>query len=141
MRRTAALALVAAAAVTAAPAAAAGPTPQRLWHAFPLGRGRLVRTAPRTPAPRTPASPAPRARAAQPPPRSSRQGSLGKALAASATALTVVAVIAGGRRRGWAGRRTGAPGRRVGTEPRALALYAVAALVGVLVGVLIPLLS
>jgi len=138
VKRVAALALVTAAAATAAPAAAATrPAPQRLWHAFPLGGTKLVQT----PRPVASARRSPQVASAAQRTRPTRQDALSKVLAAVATALTVLAIVAAGRRRGWAGARSRTSGRRVGTEPRALALYAVAAIIGVLVGLLIPLLA
>jgi hypothetical protein len=140
VRRVATLALVAAAAATAAPAAAATrPSLGHLWHAFPLGRAKLVHTPqPTPPAPTTGrVEPVPPARA-----RPRGHGALITVVAAAGTALSVLAVVVAGRRRGWAGAHPEPPsGRRVGTEPRALALYAVAAVIGVLVGLLIPLLA
>ncbi len=64
-------------------------------------------------------------------------------LAATATALTVIAVIAIGRRRVCIARGRASPHRRrrAGTQPRALALYGVAAAIGVVVGLLIPLIA
>jgi hypothetical protein len=138
VRRVAALALVTAAAATAAPAAAATrPAPQRLWHAFPLGGTKLVQTPRAAVSGRRSRRVAPAARRARP----AREDSFHKVLAAVATAITVLAIVAAGRRRGWVGARSGTSGRRVGTESRALALYAVAAIIGVLVGLLIPLLA
>jgi len=139
VRRVATLALVAAAAASAAPAAAATrPSLEHLWHAFPLGRARLVHSPPPAPPAVTPA----RVEPAPPRARPSGDATLDRALAAAATALTVLAVVAVGRRRGWGGHRTGPPaGRRIGTAPGALVLYAVAAVIGVLVGLLIPLLA
>lgn len=145
MRRLVVLALVVAAAALA-PAAAATTRPAvgRLWHDFPLGHARLVHTPP----PRHHARPHPRAPRPQsvPParPRSHGTGTVSAALAGSATALTVIGLVVYGRRRGWAGRPAEAEterGRRAGTAPRVLAFYAVAAAVGVIVGLLIPLVA
>jgi hypothetical protein len=69
---------------------------------------------------------------------------LSAALAGSATAVTVIGLIGLGRRRGWTGRPTQSEierGRRAGTAPRVIAFYAVAAAVGVVVGLLIPLVA
>jgi hypothetical protein len=149
VRRLALVALVAAAAALA-PAAAATTTPSvgRLWHAFPLGHARLAHT------------PRPRPRASRPHSRpASRPGqrraharrhatvrttTFSAALAGSGTAVTVIALIVTGRRRGWTGRPAepgSAPERRAGTAPRVLAFYAVAAAIGVIVGLLIPLVA
>ena len=138
MRRFALVALVAAA-TTLAPAAAATTKPSvgRLWHAFPLGHGRLAH-APQAPQPR-PQKPRPRPGAPTHGPNT-----LTAALAGSGTALTVIGLIVLGRRRGWTGRPTGpdwTPARRTGTAPRVLAFYAVAAAIGVIVGLLIPLVA
>jgi hypothetical protein len=96
-------------------------------------------------------APAPRRPAARPGTRTStarahapRHGTLSAALAGSGTALTVIGVIVVGRRRGWTGRPAeaeNAPERRAGTAPRVLAFYAVAAAIGVVVGLLIPLVA
>lgn len=152
MKRLALIALVALAAALAPVAAATTrPSVGRLWHAFPLGHTRLAHTPERTPpsqrrrprpAPRPqpprPASPA-RARTHQ-----HGTGTLSAALAGSATALTVIALIGVGRRRGWTGRPPDTDSiraRRAGTAPRVLAFYAVAAAIGVIVGLLIPLIA
>jgi hypothetical protein len=152
VRRLALVALVAAAAALA-PAATATTKPSvgRLWHAFPLGHTRLAHTPGRRPGPRPPAprsTPAPRAGrrtpTARPRPAAGRTGTFSAALAGSATALTVIGLIVVGRRRGWTGRPAeagAAPERRAGTAPRVLAFYAVAAAIGVLVGLLIPLVA
>ena len=145
MRRLALVALVvAAAAIAPAAAATTRPSVGRLWHDFPLGHARLVHTPP----PRHHVRPHPRAPRPQPGPaaRPGRHGTgtLSAALAGSATALTVICLVAFGRRRGWAGRPAEAEtgrGRRAGTAPRVLAFYAVAAAVGVIVGLLIPLVA
>jgi hypothetical protein len=73
-----------------------------------------------------------------------RTGTLTAALAGSGTALTVIGLIVVGRRRGWTGRMAesgAAPARRAGTAPRVIAFYAVAAAIGVIVGLLIPLVA
>lgn len=152
MKRVALIALVAlAAALAPAAAATTKPSVGRLWHAFPLGHTRLAhaprpnppsqrrhpRPAPR-PEPRRPASPAPVHV------HSRGTGTLSAALAGSATALTVIGLIALGRRRGWTGRlpdSESARDRRAGTAPRVFAFYAVAAAIGVIVGLLIPLVA
>ena len=152
MRRLALVALVAAAA-TLAPAAAATPKPSvsRLWHDFPLGHGRLAH-APRphpahgAPAPRpTPAAlPGTRTSRARGRAAPRRTGTLTAVLAGSGTALTVIGLIVVGRRRGWTGRQPEsetAPARRAGTAPRVIVFYAVAAAIGVIVGLLIPLIA
>jgi len=129
VRRVAVLALVVAA-TAVAPAAAATTHPDvgRLWHDFPLGHARLAHT-PRPPVARH------RSGGRRRPVRTDRHsGPLSAALAGTATVLTVIGVVAYGRRRGWAE-------RRAGTAPRVLAFYAVAAAVGVIVGLLIPLVS
>ena len=116
MRRLALLALVAAAAALA-PAAAATTRPDvgRLWHDFPLGHTRLAHS-PR-PKARTPPSAPVRSM-----PR--RGGTFSTALAVSAIALTVIGLI-------------GVAHGRAGTATRVLAFYAVAAAIGVIVGLLI----
>jgi len=137
------LALVVAA-TAAAPAAAAGTQPDvgRLWHDFPLGHTRLARPPRPEPRPRV-ARPGPHATRARRP-SAHRTDTLSAALAGSATALTVIGVVVYGRHRGWIGRPGGdevGRGRRAGTAPRVLAFYAVAAAVGVIVGLLIPLIA
>jgi hypothetical protein len=157
VRRVALVALVAAAAALA-PAAAATTKPSvgRLWHAFPLGHTRLAhspqpRPHPKPPAPRPQPKPttrpgtrtsATRRHAATP--HGTGTGILTAALAGSATAITVIGLIVFGRRRGWTGRPAEAestPERRAGTAPRVIAFYAVAAAIGVIVGLLIPLVA
>ncbi|MGN6607072.1 MAG: hypothetical protein ACTHMS_08710 [Jatrophihabitans sp.] len=128
MRRVAVLALVVAATAVAPAAAATHPDVARLWHEFPLGRTRIAHT-PRPPVARHHLRPSPAPR-----PHNHHSGTPSAALAGTATALTVIGVVAYGRRRGWAE-------RRAGTAPRVLAFYAVAAAVGVIVGLLIPLVS
>lgn len=148
MRRFALVALVAAAA-TLAPAAAATTKPSvgRLWHAFPLGHGRLAHTPqsqPRPHKPRRATRPGERRSATRAHARTHGPKTLTTALAGSGTALTVIALIVIGRRRGWTGRPPQpdwAPERRAGTAPRVLAFYAVAAAIGVIVGLLIPLVA
>ncbi len=144
------VALVAAAATLAPAAATTKPPVGRLWHAFPLGHARLAHTPGTRPQPRPPG---PRKPAARPGTRRSTArahaprhgtGTLSAALAGSGTALTVIGVIVVGRRRGWTGRPAeaeNAPERRAGTAPRVLAFYAVAAAIGVAVGLLIPLVA
>jgi hypothetical protein len=139
VRRLAVLAVVAAATAVAPTAAAATqPDVGRLWHDFPLGHTRLARpSGPRVVRPRAHPS-APRR------PPAHRAGIPSAALAGPATALTVLAVVVYGRRRGWAGRPGGdesGRGRRAGTAPRVLAFYVVAAAIGVIVGLLIPLIA
>lgn len=149
MRRLALVAMVAAAAALA-PAAAATTKPSvgRLWHAFPLGHGRLAHTPPppsHRPRPQPRPAPRPGER------RAERRGhatghtnTLSAVLAGSGTALTVIAVIVIGRRRGWTGRPAdaeSAPERRAGTAPRVLAFYAIATAIGVIVGLPIPLVA
>jgi hypothetical protein len=147
VRRFALVALVAAAAtLTPAAAATTKPSVGRLWHAFPLGHGRLVH-APQAPQPQ-PRPQKPRPGERRPTTRrhtvSHGPDTLTAALAGSGTALTVIALIVLGRRRGWTGRPAEpdwAPERRAGTAPRVLAFYAVAAAIGVIVGLLIPLVA
>lgn len=147
MRRVVVLALVVAAAALA-PAAAATTRPAvgRLWHDFPLGHARLAHTPP--PRHRAAQHPRPQAPRSQPVQAARAKGhgtgTVSAALAGSATALTVIGLVVYGRRRGWAGRPADAEterGRRAGTAPRVLAFYAVAAAVGVIVGLLIPLVA
>jgi hypothetical protein len=150
VRRFVLVALVAAAA-TLAPAAAATTKPSvgRLWHAFPLGHGRLAHApqpqpGPRKPRPRRATRPVERRSTARRHSTSHGPKTLTAALAGSGTALTVIALIVIGRRRGWTGRPAEpdwAPERRAGTAPRVLAFYAVAAAIGVIVGLLIPLVA
>ena len=123
------LALVAAA-TAVAPAAAATTHPDvgRLWHDFPLGHARLAHV-PQPSVARHHSRPAPAPRT-----HHHHTGTLSAALAGTATAVTVIGLVAFGRRRGWAE-------RRAGTAPRVLAFYAVAAAIGVIVGLLIPLVS
>ena len=153
MRRLALIALVALAAAAPAATATTRPSLGRLWHAYPLGHTRLAHaSAPRPhPRPRTPRSQpgrrgpgGPTATIRRPPRRGSGPGTVSAALAGSATALTVIGLIVLGRRRGWTGRPHDAGstrGRRAGTAPRVLAFYAVAAAIGVIVGLLIPLVA
>ncbi len=150
MRRFALVALVAAAA-TLAPAAAATTKPSvgRLWHAFPLGHGRLAqapqpRPRPHKPRPRPAALPGERRSTTSAHAGTHGPQTLTAALAGSGTALTVIGLIVIGRRRGWTGRPAEpdwAPERRAGTAPRVLVFYAVAAAIGVIVGLLIPLVA
>jgi hypothetical protein len=149
VRRLALVALVAAAAILA-PAAAATTKPPvaRLWHAYPLGHTRLAHTPrPRPqprPRPRPAARPGERRVATRTHVSPRRTNTLSAALAGSGTALTVAGLIVLGRRRGWTGRTVEAqtaPQRRAGTAPRVLAFYAVAAVIGVIVGLLIPLVA
>ena len=150
MRRFALVALVAAVA-TLAPAAAATTKPSvgRLWHAFPLGHGRLVhapqpRPRPHKPRPRQDVRPGERRSTTRTHAATRGPKTLTAALAGSGTALTVIVLIVIGRRRGWTGRPAEpdfAPERRAGTAPRVLAFYAVAAAIGVIVGLLIPLVA
>jgi hypothetical protein len=141
VRRLALVALVAAAA-TLAPTAAATTKPSvgRLWHDFPLGHTRLAHTPKRRPQPRPPAPRSQPSAHATP----HRPGTFSAALAGSGTALTVIGLIVAGRRRGWTGRPAEpgtAPARRAGTAPRVFVFYAVAAAIGVVVGLLIPLVA
>jgi hypothetical protein len=146
VRRVVLVALVAAAA-TLAPAAAATTKPSvgRLWHAFPLGHGRLAHAPGPQPRRQTP-RPRPGERRSATRPHAAPHGpnTLTAALAGSGTALTVIGLIVLGRRRGWTGRPADpdwAPERRAGTAPRVIAFYAVAAAIGVIVGLLIPLVA
>ncbi|HXD71351.1 MAG TPA: hypothetical protein VN615_15920 [Gaiellales bacterium] len=131
--------VVAATAVAPAAAATTHPDVGRLWHDFPLGRARLAHPSRPQPPPRVTHH---RPKAPRPP--AHRAGILSAVLAGSATALTVIGVIGYGRRRGWTGRPAESRSerdRRAGAAPHVLAFYAVAAAVGVIVGLLIPLIS
>jgi len=135
--------VVAAAALAPAAAATTRPSVGRLWHDFPLGHARLVHTPP------PPHRVRPRPHAPRPQPRPAARadrhgtGTFSAALAGSATALTVIALVVYGRRRGWAGRPDAETerGRRAGTAPRVLVFYAIAAGIGFLLGLLIPLVA
>jgi hypothetical protein len=120
-------AIAAAAALAPAAVAAARPDLSRLWHSYPLGQARL-QTTPSGPL----ATGGARATAAAP--RKAAHGDDGRTdavLASIAAALTVLAVVALGRRIRWA-----VPGNR-----GQIILFAAAAVIGIVVGMLIPLIS
>ncbi len=136
-------AIAAAAALAPAAVAATRPELSRLWHAYPLGHARLQTTPPAT---TTPAPATGTARATGRPRTGGGNDHRTDALLASlAAAVTAVAVVALGRRAGWVLRGAGrVPSPRRGRLPgdRAqIMLFAAAAVLGIVVGMLIPLIA
>ncbi len=136
-------AVAAAAALAPAALAATRPELSRLWHAYPLGHAHLQTTPAATTTP-PPATGAARA-------TGRTRGGRGNdrradaVLASLAAAVTVVAVVALGRRFGWVLRGAGrVPSQRRGRLPGDRAqvmLFVAAAVLGIVVGMLIPLIA
>lgn len=149
MRRLAALALVVATATLAPPALAASrPALTRLWHAYPLGHTRLQTTPPppstATTATTTGRAPSHRARpdhaGAEDSPR------VTAVLASAAATVTVLVMVAVGRHFGWVLRgarpKPVRPRRRIlPGDPAQVAFFCAAAAIGIVVGILIPLIA
>jgi hypothetical protein len=123
-------AIAAAAAVAPAAVAATRPALSHLWHAYPLGHARLQTTRPATTTP-PPATGAARA-TGRPSAGHGNDRRTDALLASLAAAVTVVAVVALGRRLGWVLR---------GPGPAQIMFFAAAAILGIVVGMLIPLIA
>jgi hypothetical protein len=149
VRRLAVLALVVATATLAPPALAASrPALTRLWHAYPLGHTRLQTTPPPASTAATgPATGSPRSHRIRPRrPATEDSPRVTAVLASAAAAVTVLVMVAVGRHFGWilrgAGREPVRPRRRIlPGDPAQVAFFAAAAVIGIVVGILIPLIA
>jgi hypothetical protein len=148
VRRLAVLALVVATATLAPPALAASrPALTRLWHAYPLGHTRLQTTpVPSTATTATTTGRAPSHRARPHHAGAEDSPRVTAVLASAAAAVTVLVMVAIGRHLGWilrgARRETVRPRRRIlPGDPAQVAFFATAAVIGIVVGILIPLIA